>query len=85
MEEDWEGLGGSGPARVWPVSTITPLREDAGRSSQTLYGTSATLLLLAFFNKCLELCFAADASADLPPPHCFRCCPWRMRRQELGG
>ena len=46
MEEEGEGLGGSGPGRVWPVSAMPPLREDGVRSSQPLYESSATLLLL---------------------------------------
>ena len=47
MEEEGEGLGGSGPGRVWPVSAMPGLREEVSEVAKQ-YGSSATLLLLVF-------------------------------------
>ena len=80
MEEEGEGLGGSGPGRVWPVSAMPPLREDGVRSSQPLW-EQCHAPSFSLFNLCLELCFAADASADLPPPPLF---PLPLENEEPG-
>ena len=50
MEEEGEGLGGSGPGRVWPVSAMPPLREDGVRSSQPLWEQCRLLLLVCSTN-----------------------------------
>ena len=55
MEEEGEGLGGSGPGRVWPVSAMPPLREDGVRSSQPLW-EQCHAPSFSLFNNCLVGC-----------------------------